>query len=200
MDHISSIMLQNLPINALHLLLSILNNIINSNRIPEFRTKFKVIPIPKANTISSFRPIALSSAICKVFEYIIKNKLDWWLESNSILPENIYAFRRGRSTTQCLAKFTSKIYQSFNNREFFIATFIDTRGAFDSVNIPLLLSHFKTLNLPSFFPNLILLLSQIENYFSSRQSTPPIYALHQPVSLKVTALVQSFLISICHSL
>jgi len=77
-------MFRNLPINALDLLLSILNNIFKSNRIPETWTDFKVIPIPKANSISFFRPIALSFATCKVFEYIIKNRLDWWLESNYI--------------------------------------------------------------------------------------------------------------------
>jgi potassium voltage-gated channel Eag-related subfamily H protein 8 len=148
-------MLKHLPTNALELLLKILNNLIVFNLIPLSWTEYKVIPIPKAHSNNSFRPIALSSSLCKVVEHIFKNRLDWWLESNSILPNNLYAFRRGRGTTGCLAKFIDDIYQSFNNKEYLIATFIDVRGTFETVNIPLLISHLNALNLPLFFTNYI---------------------------------------------
>jgi len=136
-------MLKHLPTNALELLLKILYNLIDFNLIPLSWTEYKVIPIPKAHSNNSFRPIALSSSLCKVVEHIFKNRLDWWLESNSILPDNLYAFRRGRGTTDCLANFIGDVYQSFNNREYLVATFIDVRGAFDTVNIPLLMGDYK---------------------------------------------------------
>ncbi|KAL4152897.1 hypothetical protein QTP88_000730 [Uroleucon formosanum] len=58
----------------------------------------------------------------------------------------------------CLARFIGQIYQSFNNKEYFVSTFIDIRGAFDSVHIPSLISHLKSLNIPSLFINFISLL------------------------------------------
>lgn len=148
-------MLKNLPTNALELLLLILNKLIDLNLIPESWTAYKVIPIPKTHSINSFRPIALSSALCKIVECIFKNRLDWWPESNAIPPNNFYAFKRSKGTANCLANFISDIYQSFNNREYLVATFIDVHGAFDSVNNPLLISRLYSLNLPPSFTNFI---------------------------------------------
>lgn len=91
-------MLKYLPASATELLLSILNKLISSNQIPLSWTEFKVIPIPKVHIINSFRPIVLSSALCKLVEHIFKNRFDWWLETNYILPDNLFAFRRGRGT------------------------------------------------------------------------------------------------------
>jgi hypothetical protein len=99
--------------------------------------------------------------------------LDWWLESNSLLPDKLFAFRRGRVILDCLANFVGQIYQSFNNKEFFVSTFIDIRSAFDSVHISLLLFYLKSLNLPSTFINLISLLSSNRelHFFSTFGST-----------------------------
>ena len=154
-DLISPLMLQHLPTNAIEALLSILNNLLISTSIPQSWTSYRVIPIPKPHSNNSFRPIAISSSICKLVEYIFKNRLDWWLESNAILPDNLYAFRRGKGTSECLATLIGEIYQSYNNRAHLVSTFIDIRGAFDSVNIPLLLSYLKSLNLPPIFTNFI---------------------------------------------
>jgi len=154
-DCISPLMLQHLPTSAVELLLLVFNKLIDSNQIPQSWTIYKVIPIPKAHSNNSFRMIALSSSLCKLVEHILKNRLNWWLESNSILPNNLYAFRRGRETTNCLVKFIGKIYQSFKNCEHLVSTFIDIRDAFDSVNIPLLISHLNSLGLPTSFTNFI---------------------------------------------
>jgi len=67
LDNISPIMLKHLPSNALAYLLSIMNNILSSNQVPPSWTSYHVIPIPKPNSNDSFRPIALSSSLCKVF-------------------------------------------------------------------------------------------------------------------------------------
>jgi hypothetical protein len=156
LDNISPTMLKYLPTNAVEYLLNILNKILLINKIPNSWNEFKVIPIPKANATNAFRPIAFSSALCKIMEFFFKNRLDWWLEHNSILSENLFTFRKGRGTLECLANFSSKIYQAF--KHFLPAAFIDTRGAFDSIHIPTLLSHLNSLQLPLIFINLISLL------------------------------------------
>lgn len=85
------------------------------------------------------------------------------------LPDNFNAFRRGRGITQCLAKCTGKIYQSFNNREFFIATFVDIRGVVPSIQSSF--PYYSLISKPSIFrlfsPISYHFFSPIGNYFPS---------------------------------
>jgi len=154
LDNISPLMLKHLPSNALDSLLVILNILI-TQQIPPSWITYRVIPIPKPNSNTSFRPIALSSSIFKVFKYMLKCRLDWWLESNSFLSENLFAFRKGVGTMECLSTLIGNIYHSFNNREFLVSTFVDIRSAFDSVNIPTCISSLLSLNVPSKFCNIL---------------------------------------------
>lgn len=124
LDNISPLLLKHLPPYALDFLLNVLNYILSTNHIPSTWISYKVIPILKSNPNNSFRPIALSSALCKFFELILKTLLDWWLEHNSILPPNFFAFRKGMDTMECLSTFIGNIYHSFNSKKFFVATFI----------------------------------------------------------------------------
>lgn len=160
-------MLKQLPASVLDLLLSIMNNIYTSQQIPPSWTVYKVIPIAKQNSKTSFRSIGLSSSLCKIFEHMLQSRLDWSLEYNSILPDNLFAFRRGRGTMECLSSFIGNIYHSFNNREFFVATFVDIRGAFDSVNIFTLISHLISLHIPQQLCNTLMSLFNKRNLIFS---------------------------------
>ncbi|WP_420007003.1 reverse transcriptase domain-containing protein, partial [Vibrio cholerae] len=66
---------------------------------------------------SSYRPIALSSVLCKIFEHLLKNRLDWELESNNILPKFQFGFRKGRSTIDSLSILTTDIRLAFSKNE-----------------------------------------------------------------------------------
>lgn len=81
------------------------------------------------------------SSLGKIFEHMLKSKPDWCLKTNSILPSNIFAFRKGTGTSECFSTFKGYIYHTFNNREFLVAIFIDILSAFDSVNISTLVGH-----------------------------------------------------------
>jgi len=66
---------------------------------------------------------------------------------------------------ECLSTFIGHIYHSFNNKQFFVATSIDIRGAFDSVNISTLISHLLSLHAPKFCNTLFSLFNHL--FFSS---------------------------------
>jgi len=66
---------------------------------------------------------------------------------------------KSMDTLDCLSTFVGKIYHSFNNKEFFVAIFVDIRGAFDSVNISTLIFYLLSLNFPPKFYNILLSLS-----------------------------------------
>jgi len=111
-----------------------------------------VTPIPKHSTKPpAYRPIALSSAFCKLTEFILKNRLDWYLEHNSLIPSNLFGFRRGLGTMDCLSSLIGSKYQAFYDQSFLSAAFIDVQGAYDSVHIPTLISRLHDLKIPIFF-------------------------------------------------
>ena len=88
-DDIHYQMLKHLPPNAANTLLQTLNNIwFAGNFPPSWRTS-TVIPIPKpakdASEPNNYRPIALTSCLCKVMERTINNRLVWFLERNKLI-------------------------------------------------------------------------------------------------------------------
>ena len=84
-------MLKHLPAVALDTLLHILNDIWSSGKFPlGWRTSI-VIPVLKLKPGKedtdpcSYRPIALTSCICKIMERVINDRLVWFLEKNKLL-------------------------------------------------------------------------------------------------------------------
>lgn len=83
-DNISYSMLKHLPSNLFLNLISNFNKIIHGDPVPVEWKCHLVVPIPKVGKnleiVTNFRPIAMSSCIGKLFENIIKNRLEWHLE------------------------------------------------------------------------------------------------------------------------
>jgi hypothetical protein len=127
---------------------------------------------------------------------MLKTRLDWWLEFNSILPANLFDFRKGLGKMKCLSTFIGNIYHSFNNKEFLVTTFVDICSAFDSVNIPTLITYLLLLNVPSKFCNVLSALFNFRKLVfllpSDRQILDPLLLAF----LRVAALAQFYSIYI----
>ena len=80
-------MLKHLPGAALETLLDVLNDIWISSNFPESWRTSTIIPVLKAgkdeSDPSSYRPIALTSCICKIMERMINDRLVWYLEKQA---------------------------------------------------------------------------------------------------------------------
>ena len=88
----------------------------------------------------SVRPIAFSSCYCKLFETLIKNRLQWWLEHNNLLPTSQTDFRKGLSCIDNLTNLTLHIEDGFIKKKSTIAAaFLDVQSAFDNVNSDILI-------------------------------------------------------------
>ena len=135
-DEIHYQLLKHLPSTALTVLLELYNNIWNTGNVPKSWKEATVIPVPKPgkdNTDpNNYRPIALTSCVCKTLERMINRRLVWYLESNNIISEFQSGFRNHRSTNDHLVRLESFIREAFIKKEHLVAVFFDLEKAYDT--------------------------------------------------------------------
>ena len=136
-------------------LLALLNLSLQSATLPESWTNSIIIPIPKPHS-SDFRPISLTSCVCKVMERIILHRLLHTIGPS--LSPSLYGFLPGRSTQHCFAElfthYTPNTYTAF----------IDLKAAFDIANREVILDELVNLGIVG------ATLTWIQNYLSNRNS------------------------------
>ena len=124
-DEIHYQMLKHLPDTSLETLLNIFNYIWTTGKFPEDWTLATIIPIPKPGKDpaepNNYRPIALTSCLCKTLERMINKRLTWFLESNNHISRCQSGFRSDRSTTDNLVRLETFIRE----KEHVVAVFFD---------------------------------------------------------------------------
>jgi len=117
-------------------LLSILNEIWIAGNFPCSWCESHVVPIqkPRKHTINpaNYRPIALTSCVCKIMECMINNRLVWYLEKNKIITRAQSGFRKGRSTTDQLARLESFVREAFIQKQHVTAIFFNLGKGYDT--------------------------------------------------------------------
>ena len=133
-DDIHYQILKHLPDNALKTLLNILNDIWITGKFPKDWSKATIIPIPKPNKdhteATNYRPIALTSCLCKTMESLINDRLVWFLESNQLITKYQAGFRKNNCTNDHLIRLESFI--AFIKKEHVVAVFFDLEKAYDT--------------------------------------------------------------------
>jgi hypothetical protein len=123
------IMLTHLSDHSLSLLLNIFNHIWSSGSFSPSWREATVIPIPKPGKDHSdpgnYRPIALTSCLCKTKERMVYERLYWKLEEVSGLAATQCGFRKQRSTVDHLVRLESFIRDAFINKEHVVAVLFD---------------------------------------------------------------------------
>ena len=128
--------LKNLPnIEKLNLL-KFYNHIWVSDTFP---SKWKIsllLPILKPGKpkleINSYRPIALTSVLCKTMEKMIALRLNVFLEENNILNNYQSGFRKRYSTMDSITRLENDIRIGFLKCEYTVGIFMDVEKAYDS--------------------------------------------------------------------
>ena len=82
---------------------------------------------------TKYRPISLLSAIMKLFERVIEQRLRKHLEDNGFFSKYQSGFRKSKSTNDHLFRLSQTIIKSFNRGKHVIAAFLDVDKAFDNV-------------------------------------------------------------------
>ncbi|RUA04271.1 MAG: hypothetical protein DSY43_06760, partial [Gammaproteobacteria bacterium] len=130
-------LIKNLPTHLQQVLLTLYNNIWTTGKIPEVWKEALVLPILKAkqptNEAKSYRPISLTSNLCKTLETMVNNRLTHHLETNQKLSLDQSGFRKSHSTTDHLVRLEHDIKTAQALGHSTIAIFIDFSKAFDMV-------------------------------------------------------------------
>ena len=80
----------------------------------------------------NYRPIALTSCICKTVERRVNERLVWYLEQNGLLAKQLCGYRSNRSTVDHLVRRETFIRDAFIHNQHLVAIFFDLQKAYDT--------------------------------------------------------------------
>ena len=136
-DGIANCLLKNLPTKGINCLLKLFNLIWNNNLFPKMWNQAIIVPIMKPNkdkyNKENYRPIALTSCLCKTIEKIVNKRLRWYLDANKILTKFQSGFRQSCSTNDCLVTLETKICDALNRNNHVLATCLDLEKAYELI-------------------------------------------------------------------
>lgn len=127
LDGIPYAFIKKLSNNSLTIFLNVLNLLWNNNIIPDEWKKDCLVPLLKPNKPrlcpDSYRPIALTSCIGKIFEQLLKQRLEFYVEQNNLLPSNQFGFRRNYSARESICQLQLDIHNALIENRHTIAVF-----------------------------------------------------------------------------
>lgn len=136
----------------------IFNNCLDSAYFPCELKLTKVVPVHKKggkNQYNNYRPISIVPTWSKVFERIISNQILKFLDSNNLLSNCQYGFRKKLSTCDAVLKFIQNCINGKENKFSVGAKFFDLSKAFDTVCHQTLLNKLQKIGFSKLAVNLI---------------------------------------------
>ena len=115
----------------------IFNLSLNSGECPEDWKSANVTPIHKKGdrtNPSNYRPVSLTSQVCKVLESLIRKHILEHLTTNKILSDRQHGFREGRSCLSNLLEAIEKWTEILDEDDGIDVAYLDFRKAFDLVS------------------------------------------------------------------
>ena len=127
-----------------------------ANVTPIFKKGSKSLP-------SNYRPISLTSVVCKMLETLIRDKLVNHLEENKLLRDTQHGFRNKRSCLTNLLDFLYDVFNLYDESKAVDVIYLDFQKAFDKVPHKRLLVKLKAHGIDG------LVLRWIENWLCNRK-------------------------------
>ena len=82
----------------------------------------------------NYRPVSLTSVVCKILEKLIRKKWVEHLEKHEILSERQYGFRKGKSCVTNLLCYYDRVAETMQERDGWVdSIYLDFKKAFDRV-------------------------------------------------------------------
>ena len=135
-DGINPIMIKELVDTVSKPIAMLLNQSLKEGKLPRDWKNANVTPIFKKGAKSqpaNYRPISLTSIICKFLESFIKDSIMAFLKEHGLLSAKQFGFISGRSTVTQLLTYLDKVIESFSKGGAVDAIYLDFQKAFDTV-------------------------------------------------------------------
>ena len=135
-DDIHPIMLVKLAPLLAKPLTFLFNTTLRTGKIPIDWKKAKVSPIFKKgakNRAENYRPISLTSIVCKLMEKFVRQAVMDHLLENKLITEKQHGFLSGRSTVTQLLKYLDDCINDISNGSVVDSIYLDFSKAFDTV-------------------------------------------------------------------
>ena len=120
---------------------------LNSGKVPRDWKLANITPIEKKGNKSlpcNYRPISLTSIVCKIMETILRNRLVNFLEGNNLIKNSQHGFRNKRSCLTNLLDFYNEVVNIFDETKAVDVIYLDFQKAFDKVPHKRLLNKIKS--------------------------------------------------------
>jgi len=104
--------------------------------VPEDWRRANISPLFKngnRNRAENYRPVSLTSQVCKVFESLLRDVMVGHLERHQLLKDSQHGFRKGRSCMTNLLTLLEKVTKYLDEGDAVDIIFLDFAKAFDKV-------------------------------------------------------------------
>ena len=136
-DTVHNDMLRRLPTAAQEALLATFNALWEAGEFPETWRIATIIPILKPGKSGldplHYRPISLTSSLCKLMEKMVNMRLSWFLEHHNIFSNAQCGFRKHRSSVDHILALDTEVRACFTEKKHLGAVFFDIEAAYDTV-------------------------------------------------------------------
>ena len=153
-DEIHAESLRHLPNCARATLLALINKTFARGKVPDRWKTQLIIPLPKPGKdpkiLGSYRPVSLTSVLCKLTERIVANRLAFYLDK--CLTDRQSGFRPGRRTADQLAHAFAFVEKARAKRpdNKIAAVLVDFSRAFDKVDHRILIDIMEKCKFPRY--------------------------------------------------
>ena len=145
-DNLSPRLLFHIKEGIRYPLYTIFNKSLNAGGVPLDWRRAYVSPIHKKgcqNLAENYRPISLTSQICKLFETILREHIVNHLDEKNLLYDSQHGFRKGRSCLSNLLTFLDDVTNLLDNGDCVDVAYLDFAKAFDKIPHQRLISKLR---------------------------------------------------------
>ena len=162
-DRINFAMILNLAPSAKAWLLQYYNHLWTKHVFPKAWKHAIVIPIAKPgkdpSIASNYRPISLTSCLCKLMEKMVNYRLNYCLRKRKVLSPYQFGSQTERSSLDSLSHVENYVKRGFERKQVTVAIFFDIQKAYDTTWRHLILKNLYNNgfrgHLPHFIKNFI---------------------------------------------
>ena len=142
------------------------NKSLAKRKIPDDWKRAKISAIYKKGdkcSANNYRPVSLTSVVCKVMEKIIRKHVMDHMKTNNLFSNKQYGFISGRSTSLQLLEVLDKWTEALDTGQYIDCVYMDFRKAFDTVPHKRLLQKMKAYQIDN------QILEWTEHFLSNRE-------------------------------